>query len=169
MSATTSSLLQHSEYNPTLMPKILLLTIDMLDVGVFPKRKGKILHASHASLLSYFLCFSHDSLHFAMILLTPSATKTIILGSPTNSPRFGAKKEIYYSLLLFTITIHLSLFTGTIHCSNAVSLPPLWYHSFLAGDSVVVFSVSSSVSTRNFGAQLLCLLLTVVGATLVVK
>ena len=29
-------------------------------------------------------------------------------------------------------------------------------HSFLAGDSVVVFSVSPSVSTRNFGAQLLC-------------
>ena len=46
-----------------------------------------------------------------------------------------------------------------------------WYqsHSFLAGDSVVVFSVSPSVSTRNFGAQLLCPLLTVVGATLVVK
>ena len=55
--------------------------------------------------------------------------------------------------------------------SNIVSLPPLWYqsHSFLAGDSVVVFSVSPSVSTRNFGAQLLCRLLTVVGATLVVK
>ena len=30
-------------------------------------------------------------------------------------------------------------------------------------------SVSPSVSTRNFGAQLLCPLLTVVGATLVVK
>ena len=46
-----------------------------------------------------------------------------------------------------------------------------WYqsHSFLAGDSVVVFSVSPSVSTRNFGAPLLCSLLTVVGATLVVK
>ena len=42
--------------------------------------------------------------------------------------------------------------------SNAVCPTPLWYqsHSFLAGDSVVVFSVSSSVSTRNFGAQLLC-------------
>ena len=47
----------------------------------------------------------------------------------------------------------------------------LWYqsHSFLAGDSVVVFSVSPSVSTRNFSAQLLYPLLTVVGATLVVK
>ena len=35
--------------------------------------------------------------------------------------------------------------------------------------SVVVFSVSPSVSTRNFGTPLLCSLLTVVGATLVVK
>ena len=34
---------------------------------------------------------------------------------------------------------------------------------------VVVFSVSLFVSTRNFGTQLLCPLLTVVGATLVVK
>ena len=45
----------------------------------------------------------------------------------------------------------------------------IYIHSFLAGDSVVVFSVSPSVSTRNFSAQLLCPLLTVVGATLVVK
>ena len=66
--------------------------------------------------------------------------------------------------------ILLSLFNCAL-ASNAVSLPPLWYqsHSFLAGDSVVVFSVSPSVSTRNFGAQLLCSLLTVVGTTLVVK
>ena len=55
--------------------------------------------------------------------------------------------------------------------SNAVSLPPLWYqsHSFLVSDSGVVFSVSPSVSTRNFGTLLLCSLLTIVGATLVVK
>ena len=109
MSATTASLLQYSECNPTLMPKFLLLTIDMLESF---QKKGKILHAS---LLSYFLCFSHDSLHFAMIPLTPSATKTIILGSPTHSPRFGAKNEIYYS----SVTIHchysLVLFTVTVH------------------------------------------------------
>ena len=54
---------------------------------------------------------------------------------------------------------------------EVIALHPLWYqsHSFLAGDSVVVFSVSPSVSAWNFGAQLLCPLLTVVGATLVVK
>ena len=47
----------------------------------------------------------------------------------------------------------------------------LWYqsHSFLAGDSVVVFLCLLFVSTRNFGVQLSCPLLTVVGATLVVK
>ena len=71
----------------------------------FQKEKGRFF------MPHYFPCFSHDSLHFAIILLTPSATKTIILGSPTHSPRFGAKKENYYSLLLFTchyspVTIH---------------------------------------------------------------
>ena len=40
---------------------------------------------------------------------------------------------------------------------------------FLVGDSVVRFSVSPSVSTRNFDTPLLCDLLTVVGVTLVVK
>ena len=81
-------------------------------LGVFPKRKGKILHAY---LLSYFLCFGHDSLHFAMLLLTQSAPKTRFLGSTTHSPRFGAKNEIYYSLLLFICHYSLLLFTVTIH------------------------------------------------------
>ena len=106
MSATTSRLLQYSEYNPTLMPKISLLTMDILES--FPKERERFFMPS---LLSYFLCFSHDSLHFAMIPLTPSATKTIILGSTTHFPRFGAKNEIYYS----PVTIHwyysLLLFT----------------------------------------------------------
>ena len=65
---------------------------------------------------TFVMLGNHDSLHFAIIPLTPSATKTIILGSPTHSPRFGAKKENYYSLLLFTRHYSLSLFTGTIHC-----------------------------------------------------
>ena len=49
----------------------------------------------------------------------------------------------YFILLLFNCA----------SASNAVSLPPLWYqsHSFLAGDNGVVFSVSPSVFTRNFG------------------
>ena len=39
----------------------------------------------------------------------------------------------------------------------------------MAGDSVVVFSVSLFVSTRNIDTHLLCSLHTVVGANLVVK
>ena len=82
--------------------------------GVFPKERERFFmpHFCHI--------FSHDSQHFAMIPLTPSATKTIIFGSTTHFPCFGAKNEIYYSLLLFTchyspVTIHqyysLLLFT----------------------------------------------------------
>ena len=39
----------------------------------------------------------------------------------------------------------------------------------MADDSVVVFSISLSVSTRNFDTLLLCSLLTAISATLVVK
>ena len=55
--------------------------------------------------------------------------------------------------------------------SNAVFFPPLRYqsHYFPAGDGGFVFSISPSVSTRNFGTLLLCSLLIVIGATLVVK
>ena len=83
---------------------------------VFPKEKRKILHAY---LLSYFLCFGHDLLHFTMLLLTYSTPKTRILSSTTHFPRFGTKSEIYYS----SVTIHyyysLSLFTCycSWHCS----------------------------------------------------
>ena len=84
--------------------------------GVFPKERERFFMPH---LLSYSLCFGHDSLHFAMLTLTHYATKTIILGSPTHSPRFGAKNEIYYSLLLFIRHYSLSLFTGlftvTVH------------------------------------------------------
>ena len=59
------------------------------------------------TFVMFLMLGNHDSLHFAIIPLTPSATKTIILGSPKDSPRFGQKRKI---------TIHLSLFTGTIHC-----------------------------------------------------
>ena len=77
------------------------------------KRERKILHAY---LLSYFPCFGHNLLHFAMLLLTQYAPKTKILSSTTYSPCFG---EIYYS----SVTIHcyysLSLFTCyySWHCS----------------------------------------------------
>ena len=69
------------------------------------------------TFIMFLMLGNHDSLHFAMIPLTPSVTKTIILGSPTHSPRFGAKNEIYYSLLLFICHYSLSLvlFTVTVH------------------------------------------------------
>ena len=53
----------------------------------------------------------NDSLYFVIIPLTPSATRTIMLGSPNDSPCFGQKRKItihpslvhwYYSLALFT-------------------------------------------------------------------
>ena len=79
-----------------------------------PKKKRKEDFPWLLQLLSLILG-SHDSLHFPIILLTPSATKTIILGSPNDSPRFGQKRKItihchyspvtihwYYSPLLFT-------------------------------------------------------------------
>ena len=52
---------------------------------------------------------------------------------------------IYIYIYIYILTPLIKLLT-----------PALWYqsHSFLAGDSVVVFSVSPSVSTRSFGAQL---------------
>ena len=65
----------------------------------------------------WFLILGNDSLYFAIIPLTPSATRTIMLGSSNDSLCFGQKRKI---------TIHLSLFTRhyspvTIH----------WYYSLL--------------------------------------
>ena len=62
-----------------------------------------------------FLMLGNDSLYFAIIPLTPSATRTIILGTPKDSPRFGQKRKITIHCYYSPITIHLSLFTGTIH------------------------------------------------------
>ena len=81
---------------------------------------------------------------------------------------------LQHCIYVFSYLHYFQLILLLFNCasvSNAVSLPPLWYqsHSFLAGDSGVVFSVSLSVSTRNFSTLLLCSLLTVVGATLVIK
>jgi len=81
---------------------------------------------------------------------------------------FTFKLFIFKFFTLFPFTILLCFHS---HSSAVRPLPPLWYqsHSFLAGGSVVVFFVSLSVSTRTLDIPLLCSLLTVVGATLVVK
>ena len=87
-----------------------------------------------------FLMLGDDFLYFAIILLTPSTTRIIMLGSPNDSPSFGYKRK-------FTIhvTIHPSLFTGTIHyyCS-------LNYFAYLRGvvpciQASVCLSVSSEL------------------------
>ena len=76
------------------------------------KSSNKCYHFKHAKggyktkTTIWFLMKGNDSLYFAIIPLTPSATRTIMLGSPNDSPCFGQKRKI---------TIHLSLFTDTIH------------------------------------------------------
>ena len=56
-----------------------------------------------------FLMLGNDSLYFAIIPLTPSATRTIILGSPKDSPRFGQKRKITIHCYYSPVTIHPSL------------------------------------------------------------
>ena len=75
---------------------------------VFPKEKENS-SLCHAFLQSYFFCFGHDLLHFAMLLLTKFAPKTKIFSSTIDSPCFGAKSEIYCSPI-------------TIHCYYSLSL-----------------------------------------------
>ena len=75
----------------------------------FPSKEKKMLHYAFGHAFGLVI------LCFAMLLLTQSTPKTRILGSTTHSPRFGAKNEIYYSLLLFICHYSLLLFTVTIH------------------------------------------------------
>ena len=85
------------------------------------KSSNKCYHFKHAKgsyktrLQFWFLMLGNDSLYFAIIPLTPSATKTIILGSPNDSLRFGQKRKINIHYYYSPVTIHPSLFTGTIH------------------------------------------------------
>ena len=81
------------------------------------KSSNRCYHFKHAKggyktkTTIWFLMLGNDSLYFAIIPLTPSATRTIMMGSPKWFLMFWAKKENYYS----PVTIHPSLFTGTIH------------------------------------------------------
>ena len=113
MSTTTSRLFQYSKCDPMLTTQILILT----------KKDASL------CFWSYFW-FSHALSHFVMFLLTHSAPRTRILSPTTHSPRFGAKNEIYYS----SVTIHryysLVLFTVTVHSENFAYLrgvvPYIW-------------------------------------------
>ena len=72
------------------------------------KCSNKCYHFKHAKdsyktkTTIWFLMLGNDFLYFAIIPLTPSATRTIMLGSPNDSLCFGQKRKV---------TIHLSLFT----------------------------------------------------------
>ena len=74
-----------------------------------------------------------------------------------------------FVLWLGTLTSHTGIKEGSPPTGHA--LPLFGIRAILFWPLVVLlcFSVSLFVSTRNFGTQLLCPLLTVVGATLVVK
>ena len=136
------------------MPKMLLLTID---VGVllesFQKRKAFVIFSKPTI---FVILGNHDSLHFGIIPLTPSATKKIILGSPKDSPRFGQKRKITIHCHYSPVTIHPSLFTGTIHryCSlrNFAYLrgavPYIWGKCFLC--LVQDFFLRESLPLRAF-------------------
>ena len=113
MSATTSRYYFKIAI-PFLLTKMILVTF-----------QAKMLHAfGHATLFSHAsdtIC-SKDKNHYAFVmplrfpmLLTQYAPKTRMKSLTTHFPRFGAKNEIYYSLLLFIYHYSLSLFTVTIH------------------------------------------------------
>ena len=78
---------------------------------VFPKEKERFFIMP----LVLLFWFGHALLHFVILLLTYSSPRTRILSSITHSPRFWGKNwnllfTCHYSLLLFTVTIHLLLF-----------------------------------------------------------
>ena len=111
--------------------------------------------------------------HLGRITAIPDGSKLfsftlIILAIP---PTWLALPPTWLVLLCFYLHYFQLIYLTVLPLPTLCPLLPLWYqsHSFLAGDSVVVFSVSLSVSTRNFGTPLLCSLLTIIGLTLVVK
>ena len=98
MSAITSSMLQNSKCKCR-------ISCFWQGLGVFLKRKERrILHTT--TFVMFLMLGNHDSLHFGIIPLTPSATKTIILGSPKDSPSFWQKRKITIHCYYSPVTIH---------------------------------------------------------------
>ena len=73
-----------------------------------------------------------------------------------------------YFINIFCINLRNSPFSK-VRDLTIINIVIFFIYNIRRTTSGVVFSVSPSVSTRNFGAPLLCSLLTVVGTTLVVK
>ena len=114
---TTSRLQSHGP-NKNIPP-------DKNDFGDFPSKDASCFWSSHNLFChaSDTIC-SKDKNHYAfgqvilclaMLLLTQYAPKTRMKSLTTYFPRFRAKNEIYYSLLLFICHYSLLLFTVTIH------------------------------------------------------
>ena len=94
----------------TCFKEIMLQKIDGMSLLQFCFRRSEYSKSSNSDyktrITICFLMLGDDFLYFAIILLTPSTTRIIMMGSPNDSPSFGHKRK-------FTIhvTIHLSLFT----------------------------------------------------------
>ena len=63
----------------------------------------------------WFLMLGNDFLYSTIILLTPSTTRAIMMGSPNDSPIFGHKRKFTIHLSLFTRHYSWVLFTITVH------------------------------------------------------
>ena len=104
--ATTSTLLQTSRNWRNTLQSIVprnIITPTLLQTF-------RMLQSSNSDyktkIIICFLMLGNDFLYSTNILLTPSATRIIMMGSPNNSPSFGHKRKF-----TIHITIHLSLFT----------------------------------------------------------
>ena len=119
-SATTSTLLRYSEcskssykcYHFKHAPKFKLQIPDILlltKIGRLPKKKGyKTTTLVPYAKESWFPILCHNS-------SDTNCYKNNTFGFPKGFPTFWAKKENYYSLLLFTCHYSLVLFTVTVH------------------------------------------------------
>ena len=133
MSAITSSMLQNSKYNLILVLDILLLTrvgsLSKKEIGRFSMTTPFVIFLM---LWSWFSTLCHA---WSDIL----CYKDNNFGFSKWFPTFWAKKENYYSLLLFICHYSPSLFTGTIHCYCSLrnfaylrgAVPYIWGKCFL--------------------------------------
>ena len=78
---------------------------------------------------------------FAMLLLTYSNSRTRILDSTTHSPRFGQKVKF---------TIHLTLFTVTIHCHYSPVTIHSEFFAYLRGVVPYIWSKFLVCLVQNF-------------------
>ena len=164
-----SHLFKVKSTNKCYYSKILLqdcnpISPDKNDFGDFPSKDAScfwIMPLYSPMLLTQYapktnsLCFLPCHLVFPMHL-THYAPKTRIRSLTTDSPRFGQKRKITIHCYYSPVTIHPSLFTGTIHCycllRNFVYLrgavPYIWSKCFFC--LVQDFFLRESLPLRAF-------------------